>query len=116
MTHVSGPPDQNGIVPRDWDYKDAKIHCRREEVPLQDMAEYEGAKAIGHDFSDHTQCAKVGAIIAPNYDGKHGPWYLLAVGCPTRIVNQLPDGSEETVGWQLPPCPSWVFCEVDTSI
>ena len=112
----SGPADLNGFVPYDWVTKDAMLICKREEVPLLDAAEMQGAPPINPNFSDKSQCARAAMMIAPEWNGKHGNYFFLTAGCPTAIVNIRPDGSEEVIGYMMPPCPSWVKCENDSVI
>jgi hypothetical protein len=112
----SGAPDQNGFVTNEWVTKNAMLVCRREEVALADGAEMQGAAPPDANFSNNEQCARIAMMIAPNYENAHKGWFVLTVGCPTPIINVRPDGSEEIIGYQMPQCPSWVKCEVDSTI
>jgi hypothetical protein len=111
-----GVPDQNGFLTHEWVIKDSMLVCKREELPLQDVAETQGAAPLASNFSNPQQCARTAMMIAPGYEQSHRGWFVLTVGCPTPIVNRNADGTETIIGYQMPACPSWVRCEQDSVI
>lgn len=84
-----------------------EYECKREVLDLVDGS-YFGSKQpeelipLHPNFGDWAQCARVGVMQAADWNEHHPGWGVVAVGCPTRIVNQ--DGA--TVGWQMPSCPT----------
>ena len=83
-----------------WDYPDAKMLCKRLEVPLYDPAEDQGAMPLNPNFADFTQCARAGVTLSHDWDeaNKARPWRVWRVGCPVPIFNQ--DGA--IVGYKMP--------------
>jgi hypothetical protein len=114
LTGQPGRHDPN-LAAKDW--RDLELHvnssqeyeCKREVLDLVDGS-YFGPNApedlipLVPDFADWMQCARVGMMQASDWNGNHPGWGVVAVGCPTRIVND----KGETVGWQLPSCPTYL--------
>lgn len=83
-----------------WDYPDAKMLCKRLEIPMIDPAEAAGAAPLNPNFSDWSQCARAGIPLQQSWDQAHRtlPWRVWRIGCPVPIINQ--DGS--VVGYKMP--------------
>lgn len=86
-----------------------EYQCKREQLDLEDGSLFGSHQPnemipLHPNFGDMGQCAHVAAMQAADYNEKHKGWAVVAVGCPTRIVNQ--DGT--TVGWQMPSCPEYL--------
>jgi hypothetical protein len=111
LTGQPGRQDPN-LAAKGW--RDLELHinenqeyeCKREVLHLEDGAIFgpnapEDLLTLTPDFADAMQCARVGMMQATEWNTRNPGWGVVAVGCPTRIVNE--DG--ETVGWQEPGCP-----------
>ena len=118
-----------------------EMECKREQLDLEDAVAANYAKSpspldekdpthapvtgalyaepLNPDFSDHSQCAREGMVQAALWGDKHPTWSVLAVGCPTPIV----DESNKVVAWKLPECPEYkpgtgmhMHCKFDASL
>jgi hypothetical protein len=89
--------------------KDGEYQCKREVLQLEDGAVW-GSHApeelipLHPNFGNPAQCAKVGVMQAAEWNESHKGWAVVAVGCPTKIVNE----QGEIVGWHMPSCPSFL--------
>jgi hypothetical protein len=87
--------------------KSGNLICKREIVPIQDKDEVVNNQVpLKHNFGDPGQCAHGSALFFTNAEwDKHHPNYaVIAVGCPTPIVND----EGKIVSWHMPECPSHV--------
>ena len=117
-TLVAGPPDPNaaytGYENREWATEHSMMVCRRQEVPLFDMSEAQGADA--QPFNTQ-RCWRSGLMLGSQWDAGHrGSRYRFwRVACPVPIVNTI---TGEVIAWKLPECGhrDTVRCEVDTEI
>ena len=128
---LTGQPGRQDprLAARDW--RDLELHvnknqeleCKRERIDLDDGVALNygpGAAApLNPDFGDWSQCARVGVMQAGDWNRKHPGWGVVAVGCPTPIVN----GNGAVVGWKLPDCPTYLpgttsrmRCRFDASV
>jgi hypothetical protein len=86
-----------------------EYECKREVLDLVDGSLF-GSKQpdelipLDPNFGDWAQCVRVGVMQAADWNENHPGWGVVAVGCPTRIVND----KGETVGWQMPSCPTYL--------
>ncbi|MGH6866038.1 MAG: hypothetical protein ACREDO_07715 [Methyloceanibacter sp.] len=120
-TVLTGPADPNaaytGYENREWATEHSMMICRRQEVPLYDVAEAQGADA--QPFNEQ-RCWRSGVMLGAGWDAGHrnSPWRFWRVACPVPIVRKNPDGSEEVIAWKLPDCGhrETVVCEIDTEI
>ena len=114
LTGLPGRPDPT-FAARGW--RDLELHvdknqefvCKRERLDLEDGAYYgvNTPKEMIHltpNFGDWTQCARVGVMQAADWNAQNPGWGVVAVGCPTPIVND----KGEVVGWTLPGCPTYL--------
>jgi hypothetical protein len=114
---LTGRPGRQdpGFAAKDW--RDLELHinqnqeyeCKREVLHLEDGSLYgenapEDMIKLDADFADWMQCARVGMMQAADWNRKNKGWAVVAVGCPTRIVND----KGATVGWQMPSCPTYL--------
>lgn len=92
----------------EWHYSGGEIDCKREEIALTDSVTLVAPETpeLHPNFGDYAQCAAVAMQVTPNYERANHGWAVMAVGCPTKIVND----QGEIVGWHMPECPSWVRC------
>lgn len=114
------PLPPNIFPARDW--KDLELHvengelqCKREVLNLEDATLY-SPKALMDmlplhpDFSEWTQCARVGVVQAAEYNKTHPGWGVVGVGCPVPIMddNGTPEDflDDRIIGFKLPECPS----------
>jgi hypothetical protein len=124
VVDMTGQPGRHGVddtgnyeeaAARDWRDLELFINsnqeyeCKRHQLDLVDGALF-GDMApkdlieLTPDFSDWGFCAHVGMMQAADYNRENPGWGVVAVGCPTRIVNE----TGATVGWQMPSCPTYL--------
>jgi hypothetical protein len=122
-----GLPNENarmtGWRDTEWDMTNGQMHCRRIQVDVYDKDVDQGATP--QPFTP-IACMRTAMKLGPQFDADAGdkPWRFWRSACPVPIKNYGPDGvmgtpDDETVGWQLPPCPSsngTVVCDQDTVI
>ena len=113
-----------------WDYPNGKMLCKREQVEMYDPDEGKPQGLAGTvfalhpNFSDFTQCTRVGATLEQQWDDQHrsGDYRVWRVGCPSPIVNETVDADgakhDVIIGYKLPDCGHFdtIVCAVDTDI
>jgi hypothetical protein len=116
-----GPEDPNAGYTKhqmlDWDYAEAKMHCRRQEVQMYDPSVDQGADPKPFTMMD---CWRSGFLMGSQWDAQHpnSKYRFWKVACPVAVVRKNQDGSEDIVGWKMPDCGhrETVVCEADTEI
>jgi hypothetical protein len=92
--------------------KSLELECKREEMPVEDLAVIQGAPPLPNDFSNQTHCARAAMHFATEWGLRHSGWWPIAVGCPVPIMsdNGTPgDKSDDfVVAWKLPECPRYM--------
>jgi len=133
---LTGQPGRHGVDPvtgkydpskaaKNW--RDLELHltkgleyeCRRDVLPLFDVVTFHWPKRLAApldaDFSDWSQCGRIGVVITPSWQEKHKGWAVVGVGCPTPLGldkdgDGMPDRYENgdyiILDWKLPGCPS----------
>lgn len=103
--------------------KDNELECKRETIDPQDGSAMAAAlkpfdpnfAAITDPgnitFSDYSQCGRVGMMMTARYQEQNPGWLVVAVGCPTPILDD--QGTDDTsddviIGWQVPQCPTFL--------
>jgi hypothetical protein len=122
-TEIAGAPapDQNAerthVENRRWATENAMMVCRRQEVQMYDQAVDQGADP--QPFNDQP-CMRSGMLLGSLWDAQHpsSAYRFWRVACPTPIVRQNADGSENIIAWKMPECGhrDILVCEVDTEI
>jgi hypothetical protein len=120
-TEIAGPPDQNAewthVENRRWATKNAMMVCRRQEVQMYDQAADQSADP--QPFKDQ-RCMRSGMLLGSLRDAQHpsSAYRFWRVACPTPIVRQNADGSEDIIAWKMPECRhrDILVCEADTEI
>jgi hypothetical protein len=122
-TETAGPraPDQNAewthVENRRWATENAMMVCRRQAVQMYDQAADQGADP--QPFNDQ-RCMRSGILLGSSWDAQHpsSAYRFWRIACPTPIVRQNADGSEDIIAWKMPECGhrDILVCEVDTEI
>lgn len=113
---LTGQPGRHDPAMAAKNWRDLELHvnenqeyeCKREVVSnIEDASQFEQLASAGlipldPNFGNPTTCARIGIPMAVAWDQQNPGWSVVAIGCPTRIVNEV----GETVGWQMPSCPT----------
>lgn len=114
---AAGPVDQNYEFTRadnlQWATKDSMMLCRRQQVPMTDPAEDQGADSQGFNLQ---RCQRSAMMLGPTWDEQHKNtnYRFWRVACPTPMFK----ANGEIADWVLPDCGhrDTVICESDTAI
>lgn len=88
--------------------KDGDLLCKRVIVEIQDKDEVvNNGTQLHHNFGDPGQCVRGAALFftTSQWDAQHQNYAVIAVGCPTPIVDAE---TGVITGWHMPECPSHV--------
>lgn len=129
LTGTRTPPgDPGSVVMPSKDWRDLELHiaggeyqCKREQVDLVDKvaAEHPDQPELTPNLGSIGGCARVGMQYASEWDKNNPGWAVVAIGCPTPVVNE----QGAVVGWALPSCPTYLpgtnnrmKCRFDSSV
>ena len=95
--------------------KFGEFTCKREVVNQHDAK-----VSLQNDVRTTKGCMRSSMLLAPQWNEENPGWAVVAVGCPTPIINDLngnnqQDDGEPVIAYKLPECPRWIKCDFSES-